>query len=175
MVIALVRNRKHSDSGEGESPRFQESAEAKNANVPPARVEKKEEEEEDRELNEKTNKIERIKDAHKSGNLVFCSGEAELCSIEQLMRASAELLGRGNVGTTYKAVVDGRLIMTVKRLDAGKTAITSSEEFEKHMEMLGVLRHPNLVPVRAYFQAKGERLVIYDYQPNGSLFNLVHG
>lgn len=111
----------------------------------------------------------------RSGNLVFCYGEAQLYSLEQLMRASAELLGRGTIGTTYKAVLDNQLIVTVKRLDAGKTAITSREAFDEHMDALGGLRHPYLVPVRAYFQAKGERLVIYDYQPNGSLFNLIHG
>ncbi|GJT52138.1 probable inactive receptor kinase [Tanacetum coccineum] len=111
----------------------------------------------------------------KSGNLIFCEGEAAMYGLEQLMSASAELLGRGTIGTTYKAVMGNQLIVTVKRLDAGKTAITSGEAFEKHLEAVGGLRHPNLVPVRAYFQAKQERLVIYDYQPNGSLFNLIHG
>ncbi|XP_031270315.1 probable inactive receptor kinase At5g67200 [Pistacia vera] len=111
----------------------------------------------------------------KSGSLVFCADESEVYSLEQLMRASAELLGRGTVGTTYKAVLDNQLIVTVKRLDASKTAITSAEVFEQHMDVVGELRHPNLVPIRAYFQAKGERLLIYDYQPNGSLFNLIHG
>ncbi|KAH0697470.1 hypothetical protein KY290_015336 [Solanum tuberosum] len=111
----------------------------------------------------------------KSGNLIFCSGETELYSLEQLMRASAELLGRGTIGTTYKALMASQLIVSVKRLDAGKTSITSAEAFEQHMESVGMLRHPNLVAVRAYFQAKQERLVIYDYQPNGSLFNLIHG
>ncbi|KAK9067038.1 hypothetical protein SSX86_014362 [Deinandra increscens subsp. villosa] len=111
----------------------------------------------------------------KSGNLIFCEGETAMYGLEQLMSASAELLGRGTIGTTYKAVMDNQLIVTVKRLDAGKTAITSGEAFEKHLEAVGGLRHPNLVPVRAYFQAKQERLVIYDYQPNGSLFNLIHG
>ncbi|KAL4582244.1 hypothetical protein LXL04_006788 [Taraxacum kok-saghyz] len=111
----------------------------------------------------------------KSGNLIFCEGETAMYSLEQLMSASAELLGRGTIGTTYKAVMDNQLIVTVKRLDAGKTATTSGEAFEKHLEAVGGLRHPNLVPVRAYFQAKQERLVIYDYQPNGSLFNLIHG
>ncbi|KAK1588047.1 hypothetical protein Q3G72_019386 [Acer saccharum] len=111
----------------------------------------------------------------KSGSLVFCAGESELYSLEQLMRASAELLGRGSVGTTYKAVLDNQLIVTVKRLDASKTAITSSEVFEQHLDSVGLLRHPYLVPIRSYFQAKGERLIIYDYQPNGSLFNLIHG
>ncbi|KAK2967612.1 hypothetical protein RJ640_030483 [Escallonia rubra] len=111
----------------------------------------------------------------KSGNLVFCVGESPFCTLEQLMRASAELLGRGTIGTTYKASMDNQLTVTVKRLDAGKTAITSAEEFEQHLAAVGALRHPNLVPVRAYFQAKQERLIIYDFQPNGSLFNLIHG
>ncbi|MED6125531.1 hypothetical protein PIB30_069361 [Stylosanthes scabra] len=122
----------------------------------------------------KVKRIEEIERAHKSGKLIFCYGEAQPYTLEQLMRASAELLGRGSLGATYKAVLDSRLILTVKRMDAGKTAATSGEVFERHMEMVGALRHPNLVPVRAYFQAKGERLVIYDYQPNGSLYNLVH-
>ncbi|KAF2573556.1 hypothetical protein F2Q70_00000715 [Brassica cretica] len=109
-----------------------------------------------------------------SGNLIFCGGESSY-TLEQLMRAYAELLGRGSVGITYKAVFDNQLIVTVKRLDAAKTAVTSEEAFENHMEVVGGLRHTNLVPIRAYFQSNGERLIVYDYQPNGSLFNLIHG
>ncbi|KAE8656024.1 Leucine-rich repeat protein kinase family protein isoform 2 [Hibiscus syriacus] len=119
--------------------------------------------------------IPEIQKLKKSGSLVFVGGEVEGYSLEQLMRASAELLGRGTMGTTYKAVVDRQLILTVKRLDASKSAATTGEDFEQHMDAVGELIHPNLVPLRAYFQAKGERLVIYDYQPNGSVFNLVHG
>ncbi|XP_042066321.1 probable inactive receptor kinase At5g67200 [Salvia splendens] len=111
----------------------------------------------------------------KSGSLTFCSGEEELYTLEQLMRASAELLGRGTIGTTYKAVMANQIVVSVKRLDACKTAVTSGEAFEQHLECVGVLRHPNLVPLRAYFQAKQERLIIFDYHPNGSLFNLIHG
>ncbi|CAK9175573.1 unnamed protein product [Ilex paraguariensis] len=111
----------------------------------------------------------------KIGNFVFCAGERQLYTLEQLMKASAELLGRGTIGSTYKAVMDYQLIVCVKRLDAGKTKITSGERFERHMEGVGGLRHPNLVAVRAYFQAKQEKLIIYDYQANGSLFNLLHG
>ncbi|XP_020202441.1 probable inactive receptor kinase At5g67200 [Cajanus cajan] len=120
-------------------------------------------------------KVRKMEEAHRSGSLVFCYGEVQQYTLEMLMRASAELLGRGSVGTTYKAVMDSRLIVTVKRLDGGNSEGSDGELFERHMEVVGRLRHPNLVPLRAYFQAKGERLVIYDYQPNGSLFNLVHG
>lgn len=111
----------------------------------------------------------------KSGSLAFCAGETELYTLEQLMRATAELLGRGTIGTTYKAVLDNRLIVCVKRLDATKIGSAGNELFERHMESVGALRHPNLVPLRCYFQAKDERLLVYDYQPNGSLFSLIHG
>ncbi|CAI0449446.1 unnamed protein product [Linum tenue] len=111
----------------------------------------------------------------KSGSLMFCCGEEQLYTLDQLMRASAELLGRGTVGTTYKAVLDSRLIVCVKRLDAVRLSGTSKESFESHMESVGGLRHPNLVPLRAYFQARQERLLVYDYQPNGSLHSLIHG
>ncbi|KAI5017288.1 hypothetical protein ZWY2020_037835 [Hordeum vulgare] len=43
------------------------------------------------------------------------------------------------------------------------------------MDVIGRLRHPNLVPLRSFFQAKEERLLVYDYQPNGSLHSLIHG
>ncbi|XP_021846999.1 probable inactive receptor kinase At5g67200 isoform X2 [Spinacia oleracea] len=86
--------------------------------------------------------------AGKSGSLLFCAGETELYSLDQLMRASAELLGRGTIGR---------------------------EVFQQHMESVGALRHPNLVPLRCYFEAMEERLLVYDYQPNGSLFSLIHG
>ncbi|KAF6143950.1 hypothetical protein GIB67_017558 [Kingdonia uniflora] len=111
----------------------------------------------------------------KSGCLMFCGGEAQVYNLDQLMGASAEMLGRGTIGTTYKAVLDNHLIVCVKRLDAAKTAVTSNDMFERHMESAGNLRHPNLVPLRAYFQAKEERLIVYDFQPNGSLYSLIHG
>ncbi|KAL5559076.1 hypothetical protein UlMin_035287 [Ulmus minor] len=130
--------------------------------------------EQEKELEQKVKRAQVVQVA-KSGSLAFCAGEEQLYSLEQLMRASAELLGRGTIGTTYKAVLDNRLIVCVKRLDAGKLVGTSREVFEQHMEAVGGLRHPKLVPLRAYFQAKEERLLVYDYQPNGSLFSLIHG
>ncbi|KAK1301107.1 putative inactive receptor kinase [Acorus calamus] len=131
---------------------------------------------------EATAAVEKAREMGKSGCLVFCAGEAGDYTMEQLMRASAEMLGRGTVGTTYKAtMMDGLRVVTVKRLDAwkgdgaGTSADLSKEGFERGMDEVGGLRHPNLVPLRAYFHAKQERLLIYDYQPNGSLFLLMHG
>ncbi|XP_074353759.1 putative inactive receptor kinase At5g67200 [Apium graveolens] len=127
--------------------------------------------EEDRALEEKVKKLQMAK----SGSLVFCAGEAQDYTMEQLMKASAELLGKGTIGTTYKAVLDNRLIVCVKRLDGFKMTGISKEEFDRQMTAVGGLRHPKLVALRGFIQAKEERLLVYDYQPNGSLFSLIHG
>ncbi|XP_022942000.1 inactive leucine-rich repeat receptor-like serine/threonine-protein kinase At1g60630 [Cucurbita moschata] len=109
------------------------------------------------------------------GSLVFCgAGDQKMTySLEDLLKASAETLGRGTIGSTYKAVMESGYIVTVKRLKDAR--YPRAEEFGRQMEVLGRLRHPNLVPLRAYFQAKEERLLVYDYFPNGSLFSLIHG
>ncbi|KAL9166809.1 hypothetical protein ABFS82_05G055100 [Erythranthe guttata] len=109
------------------------------------------------------------------GKLVFVGPGDERMnySLEDLLKASAETLGRGTVGSTYKAVMESGYIVTVKRLKDAR--YPTMEEFRRHIEIVGGLRHPNLVPLRAYFQAKEERLLVYDYFPNGSLFSLVHG
>ena len=46
------------------------------------------------------------------------------------MRASAELLGRGTMGTMYKAVLDNRLIVCVKRLDASRLQGNCKDDFD---------------------------------------------
>ncbi|KAM6546538.1 hypothetical protein CsatB_027274 [Cannabis sativa] len=109
------------------------------------------------------------------GSLVFCgAGDQQMnYSLEDLLKASAETLGRGSIGSTYKAVMESGFIVTVKRLKDAK--YPRLDEFRRQMEVIGRLRHPNLVPLRAYFQAREERLLVYDYFPNGSLFSLIHG
>lgn len=109
------------------------------------------------------------------GSLVFCgAGDQQMnYRLEDLLKASAETLGRGTMGSTYKAVMESGFIVTVKRLK--DATFPGFEEFGRQMEVLGRLTHPNLVPLRAYFQAKEERLLVYDYFPNGSLFSLIHG
>uniref|UniRef100_A0A0E0MIR0 Protein kinase domain-containing protein n=1 Tax=Oryza punctata TaxID=4537 RepID=A0A0E0MIR0_ORYPU len=42
--------------------------------------------------------------------------------------------------------------------------------------VLGKIRHPNLLPLRAYYLGpKGEKLLVLDFVPNGSLSQFLHG
>jgi hypothetical protein len=79
-----------------------------------------------------------------SGCLTFYAGEAASYSLEQVMRASVEVLGRGSIGTAYKAVLDGRLVVIVKRLDVAKIdpAVLEAETFERNMDAVGRASKP---------------------------------
>ncbi|XP_059305971.1 leucine-rich repeat receptor-like protein kinase PXC1 [Lycium ferocissimum] len=93
--------------------------------------------------------------------------------LEDLLRASAEMLGKGCLGTVYKAVLDDGIVVAVKRLKDANPC--PRKEFEQYMDVIGKLKHPNMVKLRAYYYAKEEKLLVYDYLPNGSLHSLLHG
>jgi hypothetical protein len=76
------------------------------------------------------------------------------------------------VGTSYKAVLEEGTTVVVKRL---KDVAVARREFDAHMEALGRVEHRNLLPVRAYYFSKDEKLLVYDYLPNGSLSAMLHG
>ncbi|KAJ1282745.1 hypothetical protein BS78_03G075200 [Paspalum vaginatum] len=112
-----------------------------------------------------------LEDLSSGGN-----GGTRRFELEELLRASAEMLGKGGSGTAYKAVLDDGTAVAVKRLrDTTAAAAASKKDFEHHMAVLGRLRHPNIVPLNAYYYARDEKLLVYEYMPNGSLFSLLHG
>ncbi|XP_078431635.1 putative inactive receptor kinase At4g23740 [Wolffia australiana] len=108
----------------------------------------------------------------KSNRLAFFEGGSVGFDLEDLLRASAEVLGKGSLGSAYKASLEDSTTVVVKRL---KQITAGKKEFEQQMDLLGRIRHENVAPPRAYFFSKDEKLVIYDYSPGGSLFSLLHG
>ncbi|XP_066312068.1 probable leucine-rich repeat receptor-like protein kinase At1g68400 [Miscanthus floridulus] len=116
------------------------------------------------------------------GKMVFledmsCSnGGTRWFELGELLRTSAEMLGKGGCGTAYRAMLDDSTVVTVKRLrDATVPATASKKGIEHHMAVLGCLHHPNIVPLNAYYYARDEKLLVYEYMPNGSLFSVLHG
>ncbi|OMO66704.1 hypothetical protein CCACVL1_21006 [Corchorus capsularis] len=113
-----------------------------------------------------------VQEAEKN-KLFFFEGCAYNFDLEDLLKASAEVLGKGSYGTTYKASLEEGTQVVVKRL---KEVAVGKKEFEQQMEILDkVGRHPNVVPLRAYYFSKDEKLLVYNYKPAGSLFSLLHG
>ncbi|XP_011009200.1 PREDICTED: probable inactive receptor kinase At2g26730 [Populus euphratica] len=104
--------------------------------------------------------------------LVFFEGGIYSFDLEDLLRASAEVLGKGSVGTSYKAVLEEGTTVVVKRL---KDVVVTKRDFETQMEVLGKIKHDNVVPLRAYYYSKDEKLLVSDFMPAGSLSALLHG
>ncbi|MBA0653361.1 hypothetical protein Goklo_020545 [Gossypium klotzschianum] len=114
------------------------------------------------------------KEAKSSGikNLVFFGKASRVFDLEDLLRASAEVLGKGTFGTAYKATLEMGVVVAVKRL---KDVTVSEKEFKEKIEVVGSMDHQNLVPLRAYYFSADEKLLVYDYMPMGSLSSLLHG
>ncbi|KAF9625259.1 hypothetical protein IFM89_020845 [Coptis chinensis] len=108
-----------------------------------------------------------------SGNkkLVFFRNATKYFDLEDLLRASAEVLGNGTFGTAYKAVLDIGNIVCVKRL---KDVIIPEQSFREKIELVGSMDHTNLVPLRAYYYSRDEKLLVCDYMHMGSLSALLH-
>ncbi|KAL7138546.1 hypothetical protein ABFS83_10G171100 [Erythranthe nasuta] len=102
--------------------------------------------------------------------------------LEDLLRASAYVVGKSRSGIVYKVVVGGGgrvvsggpVVVAVRRMSEGDVA-WRLKEFEAEMEAIGKVQHPNIVRLRAYYYASDEKLVISDFVRNGSLYNALHG
>ncbi|KAI4340712.1 hypothetical protein MLD38_025522 [Melastoma candidum] len=93
--------------------------------------------------------------------------------LDELLKASAFVLGKSGIGIVYKVVLEDGLTLAVRRLGEGGSQ--RFKEFQTEVEAIGKLRHPNVVTLRAYYWSVDEKLLIYDYIPNGSLSTALHG
>ncbi|KAG2261193.1 hypothetical protein Bca52824_068272 [Brassica carinata] len=96
--------------------------------------------------------------------------------LSDLMKATEEfkkdnIIGKGRTGTMYKGVLEDGTPLMVKRMQDSQH---SEKELDSEMKTLGSVKHRNLVPLLGYCIAKKERLLIYEYMPNGYLYDQLH-
>ncbi|GLT39704.1 hypothetical protein SLA2020_138810 [Shorea laevis] len=100
--------------------------------------------------------------------------------LEDLLRASAYVVGKSRSGIVYKVVtgrgpvVVGNTVAAVRRLSDGD-ATWQFKEFQAEVEAIGRVNHPNIVRLRAYYYANDEKLLVTDFIRNGSLHSALHG
>ncbi|EYU35450.1 hypothetical protein MIMGU_mgv1a026766mg [Erythranthe guttata] len=88
--------------------------------------------------------------------------------IEELERAtdnfdSRNLIDRVGFSTVYKGTLSDGTIVAVKK-------VTESDIQENEVEVIGTLKHRNLVPIRGCcISEKNEKYLVYDYMPKGNL------
>ncbi|KOM57977.1 hypothetical protein LR48_Vigan11g101000 [Vigna angularis] len=106
------------------------------------------------------------------GKLVHFDGPF-VFTADDLLCATAEIMGKSAYGTAYKATLEDGNQVAVKRLREKTTK--GQKEFETEVAALGKIRHPNLLALRAYYLGpKGEKLLVFDYMTKGSLASFLH-
>ncbi|KAM7467932.1 hypothetical protein LguiB_015494 [Lonicera macranthoides] len=106
------------------------------------------------------------------GKLVHFDGPF-VFTADDLLCATAEIMGKSTYGTAYKATLEDGNHVAVKRLR--EKIAKSQKEFEAEIAVLGLIRHPNILALRAYYLGpKGEKLLVFDYMINGSLASCLH-
>jgi serine/threonine protein kinase len=76
----------------------------------------------------------------------------------------------GRTGSIYKAVLQDGSFLSVKRL---QDSSHSESQFKAEMETLGKIKQQNLLPLIGYCIAKHEKLLVYQYMPNGMLYDQI--
>ncbi|XP_073021823.1 pollen receptor-like kinase 4 [Primulina eburnea] len=107
------------------------------------------------------------------GKLVFMENDVTRFELDDLLKASAEGLGKGNFGNCYKANLEIGEAVVVKRLMDLKPL--SGEEFVRQVKAIADQKHPNLLPLLAYYHSKDEKLFLYRFAANGNVYNRLHG
>ncbi|KAL8098033.1 probably inactive leucine-rich repeat receptor-like protein kinase At3g28040 [Apium graveolens] len=107
-----------------------------------------------------------------SGKLIWFNSKTSPdwnLSAEMLLNKATEI-GGGVFGTVYRASFgdNGRNVAAIKKL-ATSNIIQSQEDFDREVRILGRARHPNLVELRGYYWTPELKLLVTNYEPNGSL------
>ncbi|KAJ6321503.1 hypothetical protein OIU77_011554 [Salix suchowensis] len=93
--------------------------------------------------------------------------------LDELLKASAYVLGKSGLGIVYKVVLDNGIPVAVRRL--GEGGEQRYKEFVTEAQAIGKVKHPNVVKLRAYYWAPDEKLLISDFISNGNLANALRG
>lgn len=93
------------------------------------------------------------------------------------------IVGHGGSGTVYKIELSSKEVVAVKRLWSNRGKEYSSPDqdgifldkaLKTEVETLGSIRHKNIVKLYCYFSSLDCSLLVYEYMPNGNLWDALH-
>ncbi|GAA0142224.1 hypothetical protein LIER_03172 [Lithospermum erythrorhizon] len=118
-------------------------------------------------------RVDGLEEGENKRRLTFFDENEASFEIDDMLKAAAEGLGKGSFGNSYKAKLGDSKIVVVKRLMDLKPL--SRDEFVMKVMTIAELKHPNLLPLKAYYYSTEEKLFVQRFASNGNLFNRIHG
>ncbi|XP_022979681.1 probably inactive leucine-rich repeat receptor-like protein kinase At3g28040 [Cucurbita maxima] len=94
---------------------------------------------------------------------------------EALLNKASEI-GAGVFGTVYKVSLgdQGGRDVAIKKL-VKSNMIQNVEDFDREIQILGKVKHPNLISLKGYYWTAQTQLLVMEYATNGSLQTQLHG
>ncbi|KAJ9540950.1 hypothetical protein OSB04_027456 [Centaurea solstitialis] len=83
--------------------------------------------------------------------------------------SQSNILGQGGFGTVYKGELHDGTKIAVKRMEGGVIMGKGLAEFKSEIAVLTKVRHRNLVALLGYCLDGNEKLLVYEYMPQGTL------
>ncbi|VAH53120.1 unnamed protein product [Triticum turgidum subsp. durum] len=105
-------------------------------------------------------------------SIVWSAMTGQWFDLKDLLGASTEVLGKGTVGTTYRATLDSGYELVVKRL---KDVDLGEAIFGRLVMLFGTIQNKHVAPLLWYYCSKDEKLLVYNVIPLGSLAKALHG
>ncbi|XP_004307799.1 PREDICTED: leucine-rich repeat receptor-like protein kinase TDR [Fragaria vesca subsp. vesca] len=95
----------------------------------------------------------------------------------ECLQMSDKVIGMGGTGTVYKAEMPGGEIIAVKKLwgKQKESIIRRRRGVLAEVEVLGNVRHRNIVRLLGCCVNRDCTMLLYEYMPNGNLDDLLHG
>ncbi|CAN8268214.1 unnamed protein product [Cochlearia groenlandica] len=87
------------------------------------------------------------------------------------------VIGKGGAGIVYKGLMPNGDLVAVKRLATMSSHGGSSHDhgFNAEIQTLGRIRHRHIVKLLGFCSNHETNLLVYEYMPNGSLGEVLHG
>ncbi|XP_057829649.2 receptor-like serine/threonine-protein kinase At1g78530 [Cryptomeria japonica] len=86
-----------------------------------------------------------------------------------------KIIGKGRFGTVYRGILGNGQTVAIKRMELSEDRQCCLEHFLSELEILGGLRHRNLMRILGYFFNGQEMIIVSKFMANFSLDVLLHG
>ncbi|KAH9604041.1 hypothetical protein KSS87_000727 [Heliosperma pusillum] len=99
-----------------------------------------------------------------------------VASLQQYTNSFSQdnLIGDGKLGSVYRAELPDGKVVVVKKLNNAASRQQSEDDFAQMVTVISKIQHENIVKIIGYCSEYGQRLIVYAYCNNSTLYDALH-